>query len=47
VAWTDQDGPAHPVDFKAQARVVLLALKARVEAGGGTMADLVKITPPF
>ena len=26
VAWTDQGGPAHPGDFKAQARAVLLAL---------------------
>jgi 2-iminobutanoate/2-iminopropanoate deaminase len=44
VAWTDQGGPAHPGDFKAQARVVLLALKAQVEAGGGTLANLVKFT---
>src|ERR1700733_9322316 len=44
VAWTDQGSPAHPGDFKAQARAVLLALKAQVEAGGGTMATLVKIT---
>ena len=43
VAWTDQGGPAHPGDFKSQARAVLLALKAQVEAGGGTMANLVKI----
>ena len=44
VAWTDQGGPAHSGHFKAQARAVLLALKAQVEAGGGTMANLVKIT---
>src|ERR1700681_2799837 len=43
VAWTDQGGPAHPGDFKAQARAVLVALKAQVEAGGGTMENLVKI----
>ncbi|HWD60100.1 MAG TPA: RidA family protein [Stellaceae bacterium] len=34
---------AHPGDFAAQARGVLAALKAQVEAGGGTMASIVKI----
>ena len=46
VAWTDQGGPAHPGDFKAQARAVLLALKAQVEAGGGPWRTLSKL-PPF
>ena len=34
---------AHPGDFKAQARATLAALKAQVEAGGGTMANIVKV----
>jgi enamine deaminase RidA (YjgF/YER057c/UK114 family) len=34
---------AHPGDFKAQTRGVLAALKAQVEAGGGTLANIVKI----
>ena len=34
---------AHPGDFAAQTRGVLTALKAQVEAGGGTMANIVKI----
>jgi enamine deaminase RidA (YjgF/YER057c/UK114 family) len=34
---------AHPGDFAAQTRAVLEALKAQVEAGGGTMASIVKI----
>jgi 2-iminobutanoate/2-iminopropanoate deaminase len=44
VAWTDQGGAAYPADFKAQARAVLGALKAQIETGGGTMANLVKVT---
>ena len=34
---------AHPGDFAAQAKATLAALKAQVEAGGGTMANIVKI----
>jgi len=34
---------AHPGDFAAQAKATLAALKAQVEAGGGTMASIVKI----
>jgi 2-iminobutanoate/2-iminopropanoate deaminase len=34
---------AHPGDFKAQTRAVLAALKAQVEAGGGTLANIVKM----
>ena len=43
VAYDDKGGPAHPGDFKAQARAVLSAVKAQVEAGGGTMNSIVKI----
>ena len=34
---------AHPGDFAAQTRGVLAALKAQVEAGGGTLANIVKM----
>src|SRR5215469_5519487 len=43
VAYDDKGGAAYPGDFKAQARAVLQAVKAQVEAGGGTMANIVKI----
>jgi len=43
VAYDDNGGVAHPGDFKAQARAALRAVKAQVEAGGGTMADIVKV----
>jgi 2-iminobutanoate/2-iminopropanoate deaminase len=43
VAYTADGGVAHPGDFKAQARACLEALKAQVEAGGGTMANIVKV----
>ena len=33
----------HPGDFKAQARATLQALKAQIEAGGGTMQNIVKV----
>jgi 2-iminobutanoate/2-iminopropanoate deaminase len=39
-----QTKPAHRGDFKAQARAVFGAIKAHVEAGGGTLANVVKIT---
>ncbi len=42
VAYDDVGRPAHPGDFKSQARAVFQALKAQVEAGGGTLANLVK-----
>ena len=44
VAYDDKGGAAYPGDFKAQARAALLAVKAQVEAGGGTMANIVKVT---
>ena len=43
VAYTGDGGAAHPGDFAAQARAALGALKAQVEAGGGTLADIVKV----
>jgi enamine deaminase RidA (YjgF/YER057c/UK114 family) len=35
--------PGHPGDITAQARAVFSALKAQVEAAGGSMASIVKI----
>jgi len=43
VAYDDNGGAAHAGDFKAQARAALQAVKAQVEAGGGTMANIVKV----
>ena len=43
VAYTADGGPAHPGDFRAQARAALTALKARLRPVVGTMADIVKI----
>jgi enamine deaminase RidA (YjgF/YER057c/UK114 family) len=43
VAYGPDGGALHAGDFKAQARAALEALKAQVEAGGGTMADIVKV----
>ncbi len=43
VAYGPDGGPLHAGDFKAQARAALEALKAQVEAGGGTMANIVKV----
>jgi enamine deaminase RidA (YjgF/YER057c/UK114 family) len=43
VAYDTNGNAAHAGDFKAQARVALQALKAQVEAGGGTMANIVKV----
>ena len=39
VAYDDKGGPAHRGDFTAQARAVFQAVKAQVEAGGGTMQN--------
>lgn len=44
VAFDEHGGPAHGRDFPAQAREVFRALKAQVEAGGGTLRDIVKLT---
>ena len=43
VAYDDNGVAAHAGDFKAQAHACLEALRAQVEAGGGTMRDIVKI----
>ena len=43
VDYDGQGNCAHPGDFAAQAKATLAALKAQVEAGGGTMANIVKI----
>ncbi len=44
VAYDTEGGPAHRGDFTAQARQVFGAVKALVEAGGGTLASVVKLT---
>ena len=44
VAYTPDGGVASRGDFKAQARGAYEAIKALVEAQGGTMANIVKIT---
>ena len=43
VAYDAQGKPAHRGDFAGQARAVFQALKAQVEAGGGTMQNIVKV----
>jgi enamine deaminase RidA (YjgF/YER057c/UK114 family) len=43
VAYDDKGNPAHRGDFAAQARAVFQAVKAQVEAGGGTMQSIVKV----
>ena len=43
VSYDDNGNVAHPGDFKAQARAALQAVKAQVEAGGGTMGNIVKV----
>lgn len=44
VAYDAGGNPAHRGDFTAQARAVFGAVKALVEAGGGALANVVKIT---
>ncbi len=44
VAYDDKGNPAHRGDFIAQARAVFRAIKAQVEAGGGSLANVVKLT---
>jgi enamine deaminase RidA (YjgF/YER057c/UK114 family) len=43
VAYDAQGQPAHRGDFAAQARAVFQAIRAQVEAGGGTLASVVKL----
>ena len=44
VAYDAKGQPAHAGDFAAQARTTYGALKAQVEAAGGTLANVVKLT---
>jgi 2-iminobutanoate/2-iminopropanoate deaminase len=44
VPYDLQDRAAHRGDFMTQARNVFGAVRAHVEAAGGTLADVVKIT---
>jgi len=44
VAYDDKGQPAHAGNFAAQARATYSALKAQVEAGGGTLSNIVKLT---
>lgn len=43
VAYDKDGGVAHKGDFKAQAREIFGAIKKLVEAGGGTLDNVVKI----
>ncbi|HMD64391.1 MAG TPA: RidA family protein [Stellaceae bacterium] len=43
VAYDNNGNAAYAGDFKGQARAALQAVKAQVEAGGGTMANIVKV----
>jgi 2-iminobutanoate/2-iminopropanoate deaminase len=44
VDYDSKGQPGHPGDFAAQARATYSALKAQVEAGGGTLSSIVKLT---
>lgn len=44
VAYDLQGNPVHRGDVAAQARVVFQAIQAHLEAAGGSLADLVKLT---
>lgn len=44
VAYDDNGQVAHSGNFAAQARATYAALKAQVEAGGGTLSSIVKLT---
>jgi 2-iminobutanoate/2-iminopropanoate deaminase len=43
VDYDERGQPGHPGDFAAQARATYAALKAQVEAAGGTLANIVKL----
>lgn len=43
VAYDNNGNAAHAGDFRAQARAALQAVKDQVEAGGATMANIVKV----
>src|SRR5437879_13823277 len=44
VPYDAEGGVKHRGDFQAQARAVFAAIRALVEAGGGTLDSVVKIT---
>lgn len=44
VDYDDRGQPGHVGDFAAQARATFSALKAQVEAAGGTLENVVKLT---
>src|SRR5262249_55974454 len=44
VAYDERGQAGHPGDFAAQARAAYGALKAPVEAGGGTLSSIAKLT---
>jgi enamine deaminase RidA (YjgF/YER057c/UK114 family) len=44
VDYDEKGQPGHPGDFAAQARATYSALKAQVEAAGGTLENVVKLT---
>jgi enamine deaminase RidA (YjgF/YER057c/UK114 family) len=44
VAYDERGQPAYAGDFAAQARAAYAALKAQVEAAGGTLSSIVKLT---
>jgi 2-iminobutanoate/2-iminopropanoate deaminase len=44
VDYDDKGQPGHPGDFAAQARATYSAMKAQVEAAGGTLSSIVKLT---
>src|SRR5215831_13549526 len=43
VAYDEKGNPGHPGDFAGQARAAFQAVKAQVEAGGGSMQSIVKV----
>ncbi len=43
VAYDEKGAPAHRGDIVGQAREVFRAIRAQVEAGGGTLANVVKL----
>ena len=43
VDYDAKGAPGHPGDFAGQARATFAALKAQVEAAGGTLSNIVKI----
>jgi 2-iminobutanoate/2-iminopropanoate deaminase len=43
VDYDASGGVAHPGNFKGQAQAALEAVKAQIEAGGGTLADIVRL----